>query len=363
LAFTAGLVIGLIWYIGGYVIDGWQFLQWQLSMNLWHRFMPVAAGGAGYCAHPFWYFVPVTLAGFIPWSGYLPAAAVVLWRRRRALTEPALFALCWFAAIFLFFSASSGKCLIYILPVFPPLALILGSTIDSIQREAQTKAVDDMYAPADIPDRLTASIFATGTGVIVAGAMLITLAGLAAILLGLPNHLPLTLHPTDRRFLEIFGALATHHAISLYLWLVTIVAAIAIATAGLFDHRPELQAVGVGLIAAASSLFWFGVMNPALAEQETLRGFAQAVAARVPPGTVVGHIGLGDCDLDFYSPRPLPKIFRFRCDESGSLPRYIVLRNDAYTEMTPAQRACLKPILTSAPVDSQGPRLLVERTN
>jgi 4-amino-4-deoxy-L-arabinose transferase-like glycosyltransferase len=362
-SFTAGLAIGLAWYLAGYVIDGRQFLQWQLSMNLWHRFMPVEAGGAGYCAHPFWYFVPVTLAGFIPWCGYLPAAAVVLWRQRRVLNEPALFALCWFAAIFLFFSASSGKCLIYILPVFPPLALILGSTIDAIQREAEAKAVDDMYAPADTPDRLTASIFVIGTRAIVAGAALITLAGLGIALLGVPHHLPLTLHPTDQRFLEIFSELAAHHAISLYLWLVAMIAAIVVTGAGLLDHRPELQAVGVGLIAAAASLFWFGVMNPALAERETLRGFAQAITARVPPGSVVGHIGLGDCDLDFYSPQALPKIFRFRCDESDSLPRYIVLREDAYTAMTSAQRACLKPILTSAPVDSQGLRLLVERTN
>ncbi|HUN60084.1 MAG TPA: glycosyltransferase family 39 protein [Candidatus Binataceae bacterium] len=363
LSFTAGLAIGLAWYVAGYVIDGRQFLQWQLSMNLWHRFMPVEAGGAGYCAHPFWYFVPVTLAGFIPWCGYLPATAVVLWRRRHALAKPIAFALCWFAAIFLFFSASSGKCLIYILPVFPPLALILGITIDSIQREAESKTVDDLYAPADTPDRPTALTFATGTDVILAGAALITLAGIGVALLGLPNHLPTTIHPTDRRFLEILAELAATHAISLYLWLLVMVAAILVTGAGLFEHHPELQAIGVGLIAAAGSLFWFGVMNPALAEQETLRGFAEAVTSRVPPGSIVGHIGLGDCDLDFYSPQPLPKIFRFRCDESGSLPRFIVLREDAFDDMTSAQRACLKPILTSARVDSQGPRLLVERTN
>ncbi|HTT77485.1 MAG TPA: glycosyltransferase family 39 protein [Candidatus Binataceae bacterium] len=363
LSFTGGLMIGLAWYFAGYEIGGSEFLHWQLSMNLWHRFMPVEAGGAGYCAHPFWYFVPVTLAGFIPWSGYLPAAAAVLWRRWNALTAPMLFMLCWFAAIFLFFSSSSGKCLIYILPVFPPLALMLGSTIDSIQRAADTKAVDDLYAPADTPDWLTSAVFMAGTGVIIAGAALITIAGAAVALLGLPHHLPVTLHPTDRRFLEIFGALAARHGISLYLWLLGMIAAVVVAGAGIFHHRPEVQAIGVGLIAAASSLFWFGVMNPALAERETLRGFAQEVAAYVPPGTVAGHIGLGDCDLNFYSPQPLPEVFRFRCDDDSTVPRYIVLREETYTAMMPAQRACLKTLLTSAAVDSQGPRLLVERTN
>jgi 4-amino-4-deoxy-L-arabinose transferase-like glycosyltransferase len=362
-SFTVGLAIGLAWYFAGYVIAGRQFLEWQVSMNLWHRFVPVEAGGAGYCAHPFWYFVPVTVAGFIPWCAYLPATAIVLWRRRRALGEPVLFALCWFGAIFLFFSASSGKCLIYILPVFPPLALLLGSGLDSIQCEAEAKTVDDIYAPADTPDRLTASILTAGTACIVAGAALITLAGIGVALIGAPAHLPVTLHPTDRRFFEIFGELGARHAISLYLWLIAMIAGVAVASAALFDHRPQLQAIGVGMLAAAGSLFWFGVMNPALAERETLRGFAQAVTARVPPGTVIGHIGLGDCDLDFYSPQPLPKIFRFRCGEDNRLPRYIVLRENDYSEMTPAQHACMKPILTSRAVDGEGPRLLVERTN
>jgi 4-amino-4-deoxy-L-arabinose transferase-like glycosyltransferase len=361
-AFTAGLLIGLAWYGAGYLIDGWQFLHWQLSMNLWHRFMPVAAGGAGYCAHPFWYFVPVTLAGFIPWCGYLPAGVAVIVRKWRVLPAPMFFALCWFGAIFLFFSASSGKCEIYILPVFAPLAIIIGGTISAIQDAAGATIVDDLYAPPENPDWLPATAFTAGTIAIAAGAALIAIAAADVTLGGLPAHALARLHPTDRRFLEIFLELAASHGPPLYLWLVTTVAGVIVAVRGVVKHRPVLQAAGTAVIAAAGSLFWFGVMNPALAERVTLRGFAQEVTARVPPGTVVGHIGLGDCDLDFYSPAPLPKIFRFRCDDAA-LPRYIVLREEAYAAMTSAQRACLKPILTSPPLDSQGPRMLAERIN
>ena len=138
--------------------------------------------------------------------------------------------------------------------------------------------MDDLYAPADTPDRLTPTAFTIGTIAIVVGAASIACAGFAVVLFGLPAHLPITLHPTDQRFLEIFTALAAHHAISLYLWLVAMVAGLTIAIAGLLDHRPELQTIGVALVATAGSLFWFGVMNPALAERETLRGFAQAVS-------------------------------------------------------------------------------------
>jgi 4-amino-4-deoxy-L-arabinose transferase-like glycosyltransferase len=362
-AFAVGFAIGLAWYIAGYMIDGRQFLQWQLSMNLWHRFMPVEAGGAGYCAHPFWYFGPVTLAGFIPWCGYLPASLAIIARKWRVLPSPIFFALCWFGAIFLFFSASSGKCEIYILPVFAPLAIIVGGTIDLIQAGTDVTVIDDPYAPPEKPDRVPRAVFTAGTIVIAAGAAFILFAAAEIALRGLPAHLLPRLHPTDRRFLEIFLSLAARHGLSLYLWLIATAAGIILAVRGLLRLHPQSQAAGVGIIAGAGSLFWFGVMNPALAERVTLRGFAEAVTARVPPGTVVGHIGLGDCDLDFYSPSPLPEVFRFRCEEDGSVPRYIVLREEDYMKMMPAQRACLKPIVISPPLDSQGPRMLVERTN
>ena len=362
-AFTGGLAIGLAWYAAGYALGGWQFLHWQLAMNLWNRFLPVEAGGAGYCAHPFWYFAPVTIAGFVPWSLYLPAAAIGLWTRRRSLPQPIVFVLCWFAAIFLFFSASTGKCLIYILPVLPPLAIIIGFIIDSLQKDAGAQAVADFDPPVEPADTVAAAAFQAGTIAIAAGAAVIVLAAIVVIVRGLPAQLPLRLHPTDRRFLEIFAGLAARVAPSLILWLIAFTAGVIAAIAGLRKRSPAFQALGAGLIAFAGGLFWFGAMNPALAKRETLRDFAHQVAATVPPGTTVGHIGLGDCDLSFYSPAPLPYIFHFRCDEAGSLPRYIVIREQAFDAITPAQRACLKPILQSAPVDSLGPRLLLERTN
>ncbi len=118
--FLVALAIGVSWYWAAYEVGGRKFLQWQLTMNLWSRFVPAAAGGADYCAHPFWYFAPHTIVGFIPWSVYLPALAIYVWPRRdRELPEAIVFTLCWFAAIFVFFSTSHGKCLVYILPAFP----------------------------------------------------------------------------------------------------------------------------------------------------------------------------------------------------------------------------------------------------
>src|SRR5260370_35621801 len=80
--FAVGFVIGAAWYVAGYEVGGKHFLGWQFGMNLWKRFIPAEEGGGGYCVHPFYYFVPPTLIGFLPWSLYLPAAGVWIWPSR-----------------------------------------------------------------------------------------------------------------------------------------------------------------------------------------------------------------------------------------------------------------------------------------
>ena len=94
----------------------------------WLRFTTTTHGRF----QPAWYFIPIVLIGLFPWTGFLwPALRTALpenWRRRSEYTDQA-FPLVWAAFIFLFFSASKSKLVPYIVPVFPPLALILGQYI------------------------------------------------------------------------------------------------------------------------------------------------------------------------------------------------------------------------------------------
>jgi 4-amino-4-deoxy-L-arabinose transferase-like glycosyltransferase len=78
---------------------------------------------------PFWYFIPVLAGGLFPWSAFLVQAvrrALPRSWKDRHLHREMVFLLLWAGLIFLFFSASSSKLAPYILPVFPPLALIIG---------------------------------------------------------------------------------------------------------------------------------------------------------------------------------------------------------------------------------------------
>ena len=92
----------------------------------WERFTSPAASRAG----PWWYFIPVLVAGLFPWTGFLWSALRDAlrggWAARREKADTWFF-VTWAAFIFLFFSKSHSKLPPYILPVFPPLAVLIGA--------------------------------------------------------------------------------------------------------------------------------------------------------------------------------------------------------------------------------------------
>ena len=83
----------------------------------------------------FWYYIPVLIAGTLPWSAFL-------WKllRERPADEAPLFARedrrflwSWFWFILIFFTVSSSKLVPYIAPVFLPVAVFFGRLIRSFE--------------------------------------------------------------------------------------------------------------------------------------------------------------------------------------------------------------------------------------
>ncbi|BCL75329.1 hypothetical protein JHS3_10650 [Jeongeupia sp. HS-3] len=84
-----------------------------------------------------WYFVPVLLAGMLPWTALLPQIIRAGWLSRPSQRFQAQrFLLAWAVLIFLFFSKSQSKLPSYILPMFPALALLAGYTLIELRRRS-----------------------------------------------------------------------------------------------------------------------------------------------------------------------------------------------------------------------------------
>lgn len=343
-AFGAGLAVALVWYAAALVKGGEAFFRWQISIILWRRF----TGTESFCEHPFYYFVPRLLGGFLPWSLYFPALAAALWLGRRALSEQVLFAACWFVAIFGFFSSSAGKCQVYILPAFPPIAALTGWLFqERITGRLKWRSALGMF------DFASAAV-----AVAVAAAVIVTL---ALAMNGAPAWLLARMHHTDRRFLTILLGMAREATAAFVLWAGGwIVAAAAVLLT--FHRRPALGCAAIGAIALAGTFIWFGALNPALAREQTLKPFARVVDATVPPGNTVYYVGPTDCDLAFYADRRIWTVRHFSCrpgsDHDG---RYFLFWQDRFASISARSRACIETLSESRPVDSHGRRLLVER--
>lgn len=81
---------------------------------------------------PLWFFIPVLLGTMLPWSFFIPSALKNAWEERKGEHGEALTYLAiWALFIFLFFSKSSSKLVPYILPVFPPLAIMIARVCSS----------------------------------------------------------------------------------------------------------------------------------------------------------------------------------------------------------------------------------------
>ena len=130
-----------IWYLPGFVlflgiICAWGIPFWLslgtkqisalLSQETSGRFV------SGY-AHPepFYYYLPVFMMGFFPWSLFIFITFIYVFTKRKTLPvaekKQVYFFCSWFILTLAFFSMSHSKLMTYILPISPSIALLTSS--------------------------------------------------------------------------------------------------------------------------------------------------------------------------------------------------------------------------------------------
>ncbi len=139
LGFVIMLAVALPWYIAMWMQHGNEYLQSFFVGDNFERFATDRFNDP----RPWWFYLPVVAGGLLPWT---PLALTWLGpitqflRGRRGLHTIDLRLLMWAALPLIFYTLSVGKQPRYILPVLPPLALLLASSI--VERTQEHRGLD-----------------------------------------------------------------------------------------------------------------------------------------------------------------------------------------------------------------------------
>lgn len=131
------VAIALPWYVTMYVTHGMDFIDTFLGFHNVTRFLqPEHSSGT------LWYFyIPVVILGFFPWTAFLPQAFSAVMTTKGDARNTCIFLVIWTIAVFSFFSLSQTKLVSYILPMYPPLAMLVGYCFDKAWTERQYRVL------------------------------------------------------------------------------------------------------------------------------------------------------------------------------------------------------------------------------
>jgi 4-amino-4-deoxy-L-arabinose transferase-like glycosyltransferase len=125
-------VLVLAWYLPAVWKGGQVYLNETLFKHTLNRY----SEGWSH-VRPFYYFFINFPADFLPWFVFLPGAIVYGFSRKEPEKRKAfLFCFVWFTVIFMFFTLSKGKRVLYLLPLYPAAALMVGMFVDDFLSEA-----------------------------------------------------------------------------------------------------------------------------------------------------------------------------------------------------------------------------------
>ena len=117
------------WYVLVILANGRAYIDSFFGYHNIERFTQVVNGHAA----PWFFYFLVVFIGFLPWSPFLPLAIARwqfwrpgYWRQQLRSSHLGLFALIWFAVVFIFFTTAVTKLPSYVLPLMPAAALLVG---------------------------------------------------------------------------------------------------------------------------------------------------------------------------------------------------------------------------------------------
>ncbi len=250
-----------------------------------------AAGTYGHY-QPIYYYLPIFLENTLPWSFFFPAVALFIYQRRDQLSdEKLLFPVVWFVAVLVFFTVSLGKRGVYILPLYPAIALLFGAWWQRLEEHRApphglARAIGFFVAAFCLIALIALfSYFAAANGLV--GRRLVSfitrLKGLAAILHTLTPPSPLVL-----ACLALYaGALS---------WL----------TGALVKHNWRRAFTSLCLITLAFTIIMKSAVFPPIVFERTLKPFMLRVNEKIDAKLPLLFYRAFDFGAVFYAHRHIP---------------------------------------------------------
>jgi len=284
------LALALGWYGLAVTRGGEGFVDRQILKENLERFF----GGSGH-SHPIYYYLPYLFSQGLPWSLFLP---FLLWdffkRGSPARHDGAQFLLLWCGAMFVFFSLSLGKRPVYLLPLYPALALLTALWLNEQMEAVGIRRL--LY-------RMLAALAA-----FLAAVLLVIASG------SLWNHDPGwffsplegLLKPKDRANL-----LAVKDGLRSFGWPFTVAAGLSgilwlAAAQSLWQSRLRAAARRLVSLSVLSAFISWSMILPAIAATRSYREFMREVNRRVPPSDKLYLFGGFNSDsVIFYRGAPI----------------------------------------------------------
>ncbi len=289
------LALPIGWYGLAYAQGGQAFLDVQLFRENVFRVIDAERHDVGH-AKAFWVYGPYLLAGFAPWSLFFPALGRFLWKSRdRSDQRGSGFLLTWIAVTVVLFSLAGSKRVIYLLPAYPAVAILLGRWWSLLGGN---------------PDSLRAS----GRGLVAVSAwMLVAFVAVPTSLLliqalgfdAFGAVVALTdLSSGDRANLAAAAeTIADRHMVIAGWATASLTLAVVLATS-IDRGKARAALIAAAGLSCLTTLVVSGVFARDIAVRQTTRTFAQEIAA-ASSGAAMYSFGEVEYEAIFYAGRPI----------------------------------------------------------
>ena len=336
----AGSWYGLALWQGGYDFFAKQVLKENLL-----RFITPGTAGAGH-EHGVSYLVSTFFLGMAPWSFFLPPCIGFLYRSRSQWREKRLlYFIVWILTVFGFYALSGSKRPVYLLPLYPAVALLLAVWWQELQRGTVALA-----RPLSWPVHASGSL----SVVFVSAVILLVLAQLLGYdALALIRSL---LTAKQQHELPFFAAIVAAHGLAFWLWVAAATVSTVLLATSLKQQRWSQVFTALALFTCSTFLLVNQTLRRDVAKDRSFQSFMARITTQIGPGPLFFYQTF-DSGALFYANRHIPFYEGFSPPPPG--PCYLLLWEEQWTALAAKAISGIRVIETSEGTGPKGKQRLV----